>query len=429
MVSLILCGCSLKKEKEYQGNMNIPQNGIVEKTVFSQIKENNAVVTFSGESNGCKYEWVVFGDDIENPQDINLAVEITEEPEKVLLDFQSDDYFGFSSVLSIHLNSVWDCQNAVVYDNKNNAVCGASVTGSENTILNYTVLQTTGTFCIMPNKSDDSKSSVISEKEKEITTENKISTVKTNEQDDYLTPAGQVSGNAVSIDNNSNIIKEITTENKISTVKTNEQNDYLTPAEQISDNIISDEINNSELSDYDDRIISDGSQTEQDKYLTDPVPEGKPMPVEPENAEINEQNQYTCTFSVECSTILNNLDELNPEKFDVLPADGIIFPATEVVFYEGESVYDVLQRICRENNIHMEASWTPMYNSAYVEGIHNLYEFDCGNLSGWMYRVDGWYPNYGCSRYQLKDGETVEWRYTCDLGNDVGGGYAVTGGE
>ena len=75
----------------------------------------------------------------------------------------------------------------------------------------------------------------------------------------------------------------------------------------------------------------------------------------------------------------------------------------------------------------MEASWTPIYNSAYVEGIHNLYEFDCGALSGWMYKVNGWYPNYGCSRYQMKDGDVVEWRFTCDLGNDIGGGYAVGG--
>ena len=42
-------------------------------------------------------------------------------------------------------------------------------------------------------------------------------------------------------------------------------------------------------------------------------------------------------------------------------------------------------------------------------------------------KVNGWYPNYGSSRYQLKDGDVVEWRYTCDLGNDVGGGYAVGG--
>ena len=59
---------------------------------------------------------------------------------------------------------------------------------------------------------------------------------------------------------------------------------------------------------------------------------------------------------------------------------------------------------------------------------HNLYEFDVGNKSGWMYKVNGWFPNYGCSRYQLKDGDVIEWVYTCDLGDDVGGGYA-TGSE
>ena len=151
------------------------------------------------------------------------------------------------------------------------------------------------------------------------------------------------------------------------------------------------------------------------------------MPVEPEDQQINTQKTYTCTLSIECSTILNNLGDLDPDKRELVPSNGIILPPTKVTFYEGESVFDVLQRVCRENNIHMEASWTPMYNSAYIEGIHNLYEFDCGALSGWMYRVNGWYPNYGCSRYQLQDGDVVEWRFTCDLGNDVGGGYAIGG--
>ena len=168
------------------------------------------------------------------------------------------------------------------------------------------------------------------------------------------------------------------------------------------------------------RPSSDGSFTEQDKYKTDPVPEGKPLPVEPENQEINNGKTYTCTFSIECSTILNNLSELDPDKLECVPANGVILAPTAVTFYEGESVFDVLQRVCKENNIHLEFSWTPIYNSAYIEGIHNLYEFDCGALSGWMYRVNGWYPNYGCSRYQLADGEVVEWRYTCDLGEDVG---------
>lgn len=166
--------------------------------------------------------------------------------------------------------------------------------------------------------------------------------------------------------------------------------------------------------------------TGKDKYLTDPVPEGKPVPVEPQDAVISDK-AMTCTLSVRCDTILDNIDWLDKEKVELVPEDGVIFPATVVTFYEGESVFNVLHREMKKNKIHMEFKNTPMYNSAYIEGINNLYEFDCGELSGWMYKVNGWFPNYGCSRYQLKDGDVVEWVYTCDLGVDVGGYYSVGG--
>ena len=163
--------------------------------------------------------------------------------------------------------------------------------------------------------------------------------------------------------------------------------------------------------------------TGKDKYQTDPVPEGKPIPVEPGTSSAG--GSATCTFSISCATILNNWDKCDESKKPLVPADGVILPTTTVTFTEGESVFDVLQRLCRENGIHMESSWTPMYNSAYVEGINNLYEFDVGSLSGWMYSVNGWFPNYGCSRYALQNGDVVKWVYTCDLGYDVGGGYAT----
>ena len=172
--------------------------------------------------------------------------------------------------------------------------------------------------------------------------------------------------------------------------------------------------------------------TGKDKYQTDPVPEGKPAPSEPQDTTVDQTTTYTCTISISCDTILNNWeawDEWDAEtaaaKKPLVPADGVILSATTASFSEGESVYDVLQRVCRENGIHMEASWTPMYNSAYVEGINNLYEFDVSQGSGWMYRVNGWFPNYGCSRYALQNGDVVEWVYTCDLGYDVGGGYVA----
>lgn len=164
-----------------------------------------------------------------------------------------------------------------------------------------------------------------------------------------------------------------------------------------------------------------------DKYLTDPVPEGKPVPVEPQNTVITDR-KLSCTLSVRCDTILGNMDSLDPEKAELVPSDGILFPSTKVDFYEGESVFNVLLREMKKNKIHMEYVNTPIYNSAYIEGINNLYEFDCGELSGWMYKVNGWFPNYGCSRYQLKAGDVVEWVYTCDLGRDVGG-FSSAGGE
>jgi len=167
-------------------------------------------------------------------------------------------------------------------------------------------------------------------------------------------------------------------------------------------------------------------ETGKDKYQTDPVPEGKPLPVEPQDVVLG-SNAYTCTMSISCATILDNLSFCDPEKVELVPEDGWVLEPITVTFYEGESVFNVLQRVCKQQKIHMEYEDTPIYNSAYIEGIHNLYEFDVGELSGWMYKVNEWFPNYGCSRYQLKDGDVICWVYTCDLGNDVGGGYVVGG--
>lgn len=133
----------------------------------------------------------------------------------------------------------------------------------------------------------------------------------------------------------------------------------------------------------------------------------------------------TCTISISCSAILSHMDWLAPEKAGLVPADGCLLAATETAFSPGESVFDVLQRVCREQGIHLEFSNTPMYNSAYIEGIGNLYEFDCGAQSGWMYRVNGWFPGYGCSRYGVKDGDVIDWLFTCDYGADVGAGSAA----
>lgn len=165
------------------------------------------------------------------------------------------------------------------------------------------------------------------------------------------------------------------------------------------------------------------SEKKKDKYQTEETPQGKPKPVEPQEQEI-EDEVLTCKLSVSCASILNNKDELDPSKKEIIPADGWILKPVSVKLNKGESVFDVLQRVCREKNIHLEYSLTPVYNSAYIEGIGNIYEFDCGPLSGWMYKVNDWFPNYGFSRYEVKDGDDISILYTCNMGYDIGGSNA-----
>lgn len=154
-------------------------------------------------------------------------------------------------------------------------------------------------------------------------------------------------------------------------------------------------------------------------------PENPATTEEPETTEQKptEEQTYTCTISINCDNILKNWNMLDRSKQSCVPADGWILKEVEVEFKKGQTVFDVLKDITKKKSIQLEYSFTALYGSYYIEGIHNLYEFDCGELSGWEYCVNGKFPAFGCSKYVLKDGDKIEWKYTCDLGADVGNPY------
>ena len=135
----------------------------------------------------------------------------------------------------------------------------------------------------------------------------------------------------------------------------------------------------------------------------------------------NENTENLCTITIRCDTIFDNAASLEEAKFPYVPEDGEILPVVTVEFTPGETVFEVLNRVCEAADLQIEYSWTPLYDSYYIEGINHLYEFDCGFESGWMYKVNGWFPNYGCSAYELQGGEEIVWEYTCvGLGADLG---------
>ena len=388
--------CGSFGKVDLQAPIAMEEDGIVKENVIAQMQKENAIGTFTGRSNDLDYEWTVFGSDISEPADVNFLVDLEKEEDALALSLSAQAPFGFPALLSVHLDEVWQAQTATAY-NGDTPIASVSLTGTKQTVLNLSLDGSVRNVTIKPDQlpEDAAEAEVITQ----TTASAPVSTVA---------PAG-------------NTTSAQTVSPSVSTTVTMDAS-YTSSSGNTSGNASGNTSGSSS-----NRVYSDGSQTGKDAYLTDPIPVGKPMPVEPENQVVNSSKSLRCTFSIECSTILNNLDQLDPDKLEMVPSGGTILATTTVTFSEGESVFDVLQRLCREKGIHMESSWTPIYNSAYIEGLHNLYEFDCGSLSGWMYRVNGWYPNYGCSRYRLQDGDRVEWRYTCDLGHDIGGAYAVTG--
>ena len=122
---------------------------------------------------------------------------------------------------------------------------------------------------------------------------------------------------------------------------------------------------------------------------------------------------YECTVSVECLSALQHPDWMNPVKTEFIPDDGWILRSVRVPFSEKETAFDATKRALEYAGIPMEYSWTPLYNSFYLEGIGHLYELDGGPESGWLYRINGWYPGSGASSCVLQDGDEIRWTYSC----------------
>ena len=131
----------------------------------------------------------------------------------------------------------------------------------------------------------------------------------------------------------------------------------------------------------------------------------------------------TVTFSADCRTVLGRMDDIdevvNPAS--VIPADGVVIPACEVSVPEGGTAFDALTAAARAEKVRVD--YTGSSYGVYVSGIGYIYEFGFGSLSGWMYRVNGEFPNVSAGNYVLSEGDAVEFVYTCDLGADVGDEY------
>lgn len=363
--ALLLSGCgtgkSSEKEAEPLQEVNeIPEDGIITKAQFKTVAGEKKDIQFTGKTDsGITYTWTFHADQIQNPEDQNLKIDFTED--------------GLEEVKK----------------EASNAQDALKMTMHGKGIIAVPTLTVT-----LPKTWESNAGTLVKEQGDKLARISDV-TIETEGEGEEGTTTLTMTVNT--LDGDSYIVGGIT--------KTQNGDMAQRPSDGTGDSTKAGE-QTTDLSD-------DGTVTKKDN--------NNAKTTESEGKDVKtETTSHICTISINCATLLDNMDVLPEEKHEFVPTDGVILAASEVEFEEGESVHDVLKKVCKAAGIHMESSYTPVYDSAYVEGINQLYEFDGGELSGWMYKVNGWFPNYGVSKYEVADGDVIEFVYTCNLGKDVG---------
>ena len=401
----------------------IPEDGVITKEQFATVAGEDRDISFVGETDdGIKYTWVYHAAQIQNPEDQNLKIRFDlEDLEEIKKQANNANdalrmtMYGKGLIcpptLTVVIPEAWQSDTGLLLKEQNEKLAKMSdvdiVSQPEE------------------KKTDGQETTGSAEKDTGTASTETDSLTRPTEGTTTFTMT------VLSLDGDCYIVGGITDVDKLAAINQRAQANASVNANSNGDSGTGQEGNYSGDSGNDSsyqgsggsssgKKSSSGSSVPGDVSNSGSSKSGSGSSGKKSGGSSSTSSGGTCTISISCSTILNNMDNLTAGKEEFVPSDGWILKSTSVSFSEGESVHDVLQRVCRDKGIHMESSFTPAYNSAYVEGINQLYEFDCGELSGWMYNVNGWFPNYGCSKYTVSDGDVINWVYTCDLGKDVG---------
>lgn len=122
-----------------------------------------------------------------------------------------------------------------------------------------------------------------------------------------------------------------------------------------------------------------------------------------------------CTVLTACS---NHMPPCEPENAAMTVTisitgkdDEIILSDFPVGIYDGNTVLDVLVYATKKNNIQVD--YIGFDKTAYIKGINNLYEFDFGSASGWIYAINDPdnCPTVSCGAYAPEDKDQIIWKY------------------
>ncbi|MCR5485435.1 MAG: DUF4430 domain-containing protein [Clostridiales bacterium] len=128
-------------------------------------------------------------------------------------------------------------------------------------------------------------------------------------------------------------------------------------------------------------------------------------------ANKTEKTASEVTISINCKNAVDYgiRDKAGYNK--IIPEDGVILKTSSAEISDGETVLSVLKKVLDKNGIALNAQRN------YIKGIGGLNEKDCGGTSGWLYSVNGEFPQVSVDQYHLKNGDKIEFHYTVKNGD------------
>ena len=87
-----------------------------------------------------------------------------------------------------------------------------------------------------------------------------------------------------------------------------------------------------------------------------------------------------------------------------------IVAAEKISFKEGDTIYNVLLNAAKKHGLQVDSRGSGA--TAYVEGIDNIYEFDYGVKSGWIFKQNGASLTRSIGVTKVKAGDQIQCFYT-----------------
>ena len=121
-------------------------------------------------------------------------------------------------------------------------------------------------------------------------------------------------------------------------------------------------------------------------------------------------------------TLLGDQDHGGSKPHHTLKEGGLEtwIAATTVTIEKGATVGDVFSQVLTEKGYTFVGLSKNYIRSITTPGGLYMAEFTNGNLSGWMYTVNGHHPEVGLNSYVLTNGDRIIWHYTDDYTKEEG---------